>query len=453
MTRLVVIGGNAAGMSAASKAKRRAPELEVEVLEAGPDISYSVCGAPYLVEGVVPDIEQLRVLSTEDAKKRGITVRTQCRVISFNAYTKEVVFQGAKGRDSSHYDKLLIATGTTPKNPFKGGDLGGVYAVRRLDDAARLVDGTKGAKNVAVVGGGYLGLEMAAAFKARGANVHLLTRGKRLLTAMDADITDGLTEWLENAGITVHLEAGVKGFSAGKKEGHLGSVEAKKDVAADAAIVAVGVQPATEFAVKSGVTTTKEGHILVDDNMHTNYHDVWAAGDCVAARHLITGRPTAMPFALPSNHMGRVAGDAIGASTEKIPGPCMYFPGVLGTAITHLFGLAFAQTGITQTQAKEEGIDAVAALIESKDKANYMPGAADMAVKVLAERGSGKLLGVQIACPSEAALRINAAAVAVQAGMKVHKLAEIETAYAPHFSPVYDPLIVAASECAKLVKK
>ncbi len=453
MTRLVVIGGNAAGMSAALKAKRRAPDLEVEVLEAGPDISYSVCGVPHLVEGIVPDADQLRVLSLDEAAKRGVTVRSGCKVISFNAYTKEVVFQGATGRDSSHYDKLLIATGCAARNPFKGGTLGGVHTVRHLGDGIRLMEAAGKAKKVAVVGGGYLGLEMAAAFKTRGADVHLLTRGKRLLGAMDADITDGLTEWLENAGITVHLEAAVKGFSEGKKEGHLGAVEAKKDVVADAAVVAVGVQPATEFAVKSGVTTTKEGYVLVDDNMRTNYHDVWAAGDCVAARHIVTGRPTPVPLALPSNRMGRVAGDAIGASTEKIPGPCMYFPGVLGTAITHIFGLAFAQTGITQAQAKQEGIDCVAALIESKDKAVYMPGSADMAVKVVAERGSGKLLGVQIACPSEAALRINAAAVALQAGMKVQKLAEIETAYAPHFSPVYDPLIVAASECAKLVRR
>lgn len=453
MTRLVVIGGNAAGMSAASKAKRRAPDLDVDVYEAGADISYSVCGVPYLVEGILPDPEQLIVLTPEKAKERGIEVHTQTRVVGFNAYTKEVVIETPKGRDSVHYDKLLIATGSRARNPFKGGQLAGVHTVRHLDDGLRVTAQTLKAKNVAVVGGGYLGLEMAAAFKARGVDVDLLTRGKRLLTSMDADITDGLTEWLEHAGITVHLEAGVKGFAAGKREGHLGSVEAKKDVAADAAVVAVGVEPATEFAVKSGIQTTKEGHILVDDNMHTNYHDVWAAGDCVAARHIVTGRPTAMPLALPANRMGRVAGDAIGASTEKIPGPCMYFPGVLGTTITHLFGLAFAQTGITLGQAKAEGIDAVAALIESKDKASYMPGAADMAVKVVAERGSGKLLGVQLACPSEAALRINAAAVALQAGMKVHKLAEIETAYAPHFSPVYDPLIVAAGECAKLIKK
>lgn len=451
--RLVVIGGNAAGMTAATKAKRRHPALEVEVLEASPFVSYSVCGLPGLLEGQVTDPESLLVLTPDKAKARGIQVRTKTRVVGVNAYTKEVVFESPKGRDSVHYDKLLIACGTQARNPFKGGGLAGVHTIRHLDEGFKAVQTFDKARKVAVVGAGYLGLEMAAALKTKGLEVHLMTRGKRLLTPLDADITDGLAEWLENAGIHVHLEAGVKGFAAGKKEGHVGMVDAKKDVAVDAALVAVGVQPATEFAAKSGVTTTKEGFLLVDDNMRTNFHDMWAAGDCVAARHVVTGRPTPVPLALAATRMGRVAGDSIAASLEKIPGPSLSYPGVLGTTITHLFGLAFAQTGITETRAKEEGIDAVAALVESKDKAPYLPGSADMAVKVLAERGTGKLLGVQMACPVEAALRINAAAVALQAGLKVSKLAEVETAYAPHFSPVNDPLIVAAAECAKLVRK
>lgn len=451
--RLVVVGGNGAGMSAASKAKRRAPHLEIEVLEASPYISYSVCGIPSLLEGKVGDPNDLLVLTPEKAGERGINIRTGCRVISFNAYTKEVVYTTEKGgRDSTHYDRLLIATGTNAKNPFKGRELAGVHSIRHFDDGLRAVQTFAKAKKVAIIGAGFVGLEMAASLKSQGTDVHLMTRGKRLLTSMDPDITDGLTEWMESAGIKVTLEAGVKGFAEGKKEGQLGAVEAKKDVTADAALVAVGVEASTHFAVKSSVTTDKDSFILVDDNMHTNFHDVWAAGDCVAARHMVTGRPTPMPLALAANRMGRVAGDNIAASLDKIPAGSMSFPGVLGTTVTYLFGLAFAQTGITEHTAKVEGIDAVAALVESKDKAAYMPTSADMAVKVLAERGSGKLLGVQMACPAESALRINAAAVALQLGAKVHKLADIETAYSPHFSPVYDPLTVAATECAKLVK-
>lgn len=455
MTRLVVAGGNAAGLSAASKAKRRNPGLEVEVLEAGPDISYSSCGIPYLVEGQVEDAGHLLVLSPQDAAERGLQVRTDSRAVAFNPYTKEVVFEGkGRGRDSVHYDKLLIATGAAPRNPFPGGGLEGVFAIRHLGDGLRLMERlqAEACDTVAVVGGGYVGLEMAAALQARAGEVHLLNRGPRLLSSMDADITDGLNDWVEEAGIQVHLNADVKRFGEGKA-GQLGSVEAKKPLGVDTAIVAVGVQPATEFAVKAGVSATKEGHILVDDQMRTNFHDVWAAGDCVAARHILTGRPTSVPLALPSNRMGRVAGDNIAASTESIPGPSLYFPGVIGTAITRVFGLAFAQTGLTEQACKAEGIDCVTALIESKSKAAYLPDAADMAVKVVAEQGTGKLLGAQLVGPEESGLRINAAAVAIHAGLKVGKLAEVETAYAPPFSPVWDPLIVAAEQCAREVRK
>jgi NADPH-dependent 2,4-dienoyl-CoA reductase/sulfur reductase-like enzyme len=455
MTRLVVVGGNAAGLSAASKAKRRSPSLEVEVLEAGHDISYSSCGIPYLVEGLVEDAGQLLVLSPKDAAERGIQVRTGSRVVAFNPYTKEVVFEQGGRRDSVHYDKLLLATGAAPRNPFPGGDLDGVFAIRHLGDGLRLMERMQQGdpEAVAVVGGGYVGLEMAAAFQARASEVHLLQRGPRLLSSMDADITDGLNDWVAEAGIHVHLNAEVKRFTEGKTAGQLARVEAKKPLDADLAIVAVGVQPATEFAVKAGVLATKEGHILVDDQMRTNFHDVWAAGDCVAARHLLTGRPASVPLALPSNRMGRVAGDSIAASTESIPGASLYFPGVIGTAIARVFGLAFAQTGLTEQACKAEGIDCVTALIESKSRAAYMPDAADMAVKVVAEHGSGKLLGAQVVGPEEAGLRINAAAVAIQAGMKVGKLAEVETAYAPPFGPVWDPLIVAAEQCAKEIRR
>ncbi|HEX2065307.1 MAG TPA: FAD-dependent oxidoreductase, partial [Candidatus Thermoplasmatota archaeon] len=354
-----------------------------------------------------------------------------------------------------HYDRFLIATGAVPRNPFPGGGLDGVFAVRHLEDGLRLLrrvqEGPSG--RVAVVGGGYVGLEMAAAFRARGGKVHLLQRGPRLLSSMDADMTDGLAEWVGQAGVEVHLDAKVKGFAEGGTPGRLARVEARQDLDADLAVVAVGVEPATAFAVKAGVASTKEGHILVDDQMRTNFHDVWAAGDCVAARHLLTGRPTAVPLALPSNRMGRVAGDSIAASTERIPAPSLFFPGLLGTAIVRVFGLSFAQTGLTEQACKAEGIDCAASLVESKSKAGYMPEADDMAVKVVAERGTGKLLGVQVAGPEAAALRINAAAVALHAGLKVGRLAEVETAYAPHFSPVWDPLIVAAEQCAKEVRR
>jgi CoA-dependent NAD(P)H sulfur oxidoreductase len=455
MTSLVVIGGNGAGLSCASKAKRRAPDLEVTVLEAGPDISYSSCGIPYLVEGTVEEPEQLQVLGLDGAKKRGLDVRTGTQALSLNPYTKEVGIQADGKRDTLHYDKLCIATGAAAANPLKGAGLEGVFALRHLQDGVRLmqhVDAAK-TKKVGVVGGGPVGLEMAEAFRKRGAEVHLFQKGPRLLPQMDPDITDGLEDFVRGKGVEVHVGHEVKGLGAGKRQGHVGVVHAEKDVAVDTVLVAVGVQPSTGFAVKAGVHALSTGHLLVDDAMRTNFHDVWAAGDCVAARHLLTGRPTPVPLALPANRMGRVAGDSIAASTERIPGPSKFFSGVLGTSVVRLFGLAFAQTGLNEAQAKKEGFDTATRLIEAKSKAEYMPGSRDMAVKMVADRDSGKLLGVELAGPEDAALRINAAAVALQAGFTVKKMMDAETAYAPAFSPVWDPLLVAASELAKDVRR
>lgn len=455
MTRLVVVGGNAAGMSAASKAKRRNPELEVTVFEGGPHVSYSSCGIPHLIEGTVEEPEQLLVLKGGEAKERGLDVRLNTKATGFNPFTKEISFEGPDGRDALHYDKLCIATGTEAANPFAGGDLAGVFTLRHLTDGVRLMEHIDSAKckTIGIVGGGFVGLEMAEAFHKRGTEVHILTKG-RVLPQFDADITDGLEPFLGERGIEVHSGTEVTALAEGKRKGEVGAIKGKgKDVHVDAALVAVGVRPQTAFATKSGIHALSTGHLLVDDQMRTNLHDVWAAGDCVAPRHLITGRPTGVAFALPANRMGRVAGDNIAASTERIPGPSLYFPGVLGTAITRVFGLGFAQTGLSEELAKKEGFDVATSLVESKTKAAYMPDAFDMAVKLVADRDSGKLLGAQMAGPADSSLRINAAAVAIAAGLTVKKLAEVETAYSPVFSPVWDPMLTAASELAKDLRK
>ncbi|MHB1262774.1 MAG: NAD(P)/FAD-dependent oxidoreductase, partial [Thermoplasmatota archaeon] len=349
MTSLLVVGGNAAGMSCATKAKRRAPELEVTVIEAGPHISYSSCGIPHLVAGTVEEPEDLLVLSPEAAKEKGVNVHLKTAAVALNAYTKEVTVQGPKGRDSIHYDKLCIATGASALNPLKGGDLKGVFALRHVWDGVRLMEHVDSAKSkrFAVIGGGHVGLEMAEAFHKRGTEVHLFQKGPRLLTNFDADITDGLEQFVETKGIKLHLDAEVKSLAEGKREGHAGVVHSnEKDVHVDGVLVAVGVKPSTTFATKAGVHALSTGHLLVDDTMRTNFHDMWAAGDCVAARHLITGRPTGMPLALPSNRMGRVAGDSIAASLERIPGAIQSFSGVVGTNVMRFFGLGFAQTGL-----------------------------------------------------------------------------------------------------------
>ncbi|HLF16924.1 MAG TPA: FAD-dependent oxidoreductase [Candidatus Thermoplasmatota archaeon] len=448
MTKILVVGGNGAGMSAASKAKRRDPKADVTVLEAGEHVSYSSCGIRYHLDGTVADPNDLLVLTPGKAKERGLKVQTGTKAVALNPYNKKLVVEGPKGRDDMAYDKLCIAIGTEAHNPFPGRELKGVHTLRHLGDGVRLMADLKTAPSsrVAIVGGGVLGLEMAESFRKRGAEVHLLQRGKRLLTDFDADMTDGLDDLLAGAGIELHLDAQVKSLAPGKDGRVGGVVTAKRKVAADTVLVAVGVRPATEWCIKAGLESTREGFLIVDDRCKTNLHDVYAAGDCVAARHIVTGRPAPVPLALPANRMGRVAGD-------NMAGGSAYFAGVLGTAITRIFGIGMAVTGLTEESAKAEGFDVAAALVETPDKARYLPGASDLAVKLVADRDSGKLMGAQVAAPDEGALRINSCAVAIQAGMTVKKLAEAETAYAPPFGPVWDPVVVCASELAKKLRK
>lgn len=448
-------------MSAASKAKRLLPELEVTVLEAGLNVSYSSCGIPAYVAGQVEDPAQLVVLNKEQAAERGINVRTRTRATGFNAYTKKVSIQTPQGRDDISYDKLLLAMGTEPLNPFPGGELEGVFTVRHIGDGVRLVqhvEASKG-KRVGIVGGGFLGLEMAEAFQKRGAKVTLFQRGDRLLSMMDEDMTQGLDGMLTEAGVTVHLDAEVRGFAPkeGKAKGEegggrVGTVLAKKDVDIDAAVVAIGVRPATEWAIKTGLDCTPEGFLLTDTQMKTNLHDVYAAGDCVAATHLITEKPVPLPLALPANRMGRIAGENI-AHAFGAEGGASHFTGVIGTQITQVFGLGIAMTGLTQTQAEAHDFEVASYLLEAPNKAGYMADVADMAVKLVADAGSGRLLGAQIVGPAESALRIDTVAVALRAKMNVRQLSEVETAYAPSFSPVYDPVINAATQLAKDLRK
>jgi CoA-dependent NAD(P)H sulfur oxidoreductase len=456
MTRLVVLGGNAAGMSAASKAKRRGPDLEVVVLEASQDVSYSVCGTPFLVQQDIEDAADLRMLDEEGLQKRGITVRRGAKATAFNPYSKEVAFESKGGRDSIAYDKLLVATGSSAVVPFKAPPPKGVFALRRLEETVALEAFIKEErpKKAAVVGAGAVGLEMASAFAQRGLDVHLYEKGPRPLPMFDQDMTQGMPAWLEKKGVTLHV--GTEVAELGEQgRGRLGSVVTKagKEQRADLAVVAAGLQPNTQFAVKAGVHALNTGHILVDDHMRTNFHDVWAAGDCVAARHIVSGRPTPVPLALPSNRMGRIAGDSIAASLERIPGPSQTFTGVVGTFLTRLWDMGFAKTGLSEEEAKAERMDAVAVHVESTAKADYMPRPGRVNLKLVADRDSGKLLGAQLMGPGDSALRINAAALAVQVGMTARRLSEAETAYSPSFGPVWDPLVVAAAELAKACRK
>lgn len=439
MTRLLIVGGNAAGMSAASKAKRMDPELEVLVLEAGQAISYSACGIPYQMEGLVESPEDLLVLTPEKAAARGIDVRLGHRATKLEPDSKTLHVQTPEGLESFAYDRLLIATGTRPRIPFAGGDLPGVHTLRHVwDGEALLADLEGGCECVAILGAGFIALESAEALAKRGKTVKLLHRSDKLLGVMDADMTDNIVETLEGLGVEVVLHAGIDRL---EQEGDQIRLHGAKTHHADAVLIATGVGPVTGWLHDAGIRMDARGYIHVNERQETNLPDVWAAGDCCTVKDILSGQAHPLALALPANRMGRIAG-------ENMAGGSAAFPGVLGTSVLRLGDQFWAQTGMTETYLAKTGMPFHVQVINAHHKAGYMPGDGRVRVKLLCDP-DGDLLGCQIRGPAEGALRIQAAAVAVQHGVKVQQLAETETAYAPPVSPVTDPLVVCAMQLAK----
>ncbi len=445
MPRVVVVGGNAAGMSAASVAKRRAPDLEVVVVEAGEYISYSACGIPYHVGGIVTgDISRLVSVTPQAARdQRGLDVRLGTRAIAIDPRRREVTVEKDGGRWTEPYDRLVVATGTEPRLPFDGAAQPGVFAVRHLGDGIAMRDWVRerNPRTAVVIGAGYVGIEMAEAFHALGMTTTILTRSGRLMRpSFDADVLDPLKQALAGASIPVEAAGVIRGITG---NGHVtGVVTEAGEYPADIVVAAAGVSPRTGLLREAGAALTKQGAVLVDDGMRTTLPDVWAAGDCVAHTHGITRQPVFLPLALPANRSGRVAGD-------RIAGGDSVMPPVLATAATRFNAVELARTGVTEEEASVLGYPCAVTRIEDVTKAGYFPGVGDVVVKMVAERTSGKLLGVQMVGGDGTALRINAAAVALAAGMTADALEQVDTAYAPPYSPVYDPLLIGARLTAR----
>ncbi|HLT16835.1 MAG TPA: FAD-dependent oxidoreductase [Acidimicrobiales bacterium] len=436
--RLVVIGGDAAGMTAAMQARRRQPYLEIVVLERGPWTSYAACGIPYLVGGEVERLEDLVVRSPQqfrDQHRIDVRIRHEAMAIDHDRRQVEV-------RDHQHqrtialgYDKLLVATGARPLRPdLPGIDLEHVKGVQTLDDARVLLDHARSrqCRRVVVVGGGYIGLEMAEAFCRWGAEVTIVERQAQLMGTLDPDIAARLVEPMEGLGIEVRLNTAVAGFEPGAV-----LLDGEERLDADLVVLGLGVTPNAELAADAGVATGARGALSVDRRQRTNLDGVYAAGDCCESWHLVSGRTVHVALGTVANKQGRVAGINLGGGYAT-------FPGVVGTAITRVCSLEVSRTGLTEGEAADAAIDAVAASIDTTTRASYLPDAEPMTVKLIAERGTGRLLGGQIVGGEGAAKRIDTVATALHARLRVDEVVDLDLAYAPPFSSVWDPVAVAA---------
>jgi NADPH-dependent 2,4-dienoyl-CoA reductase/sulfur reductase-like enzyme len=445
--RLVVIGGDAAGMSAASQARRRRPELAITVFERGPYTSFSACGIPYYVGRLVDTEEKLIMRSPEKFRERdGIDVRVLHEVEEIDTAGRRVSVRDLKNGTSAWepYDQLLIATGAVPLSPnLPGADAAGIYGVSTIKsglDIRRRLDAGD-IKKVCIVGGGYIGLEMAEALVLNGLEVSLINSSAQVMGTLDEEMGALVSQALRDNGVTLYLSEALTAFetTAGKVTG---VITDKRTLSADMVILGIGVRPNTVLAEAAGIALGEKGAIRVNERMETGSTGIWAAGDCAESFHLVSRKPFHVALGTVANRHGRVAGINLGGGYAT-------FPGVVGTAVTKLCQVEIARTGLQEKEIKALGLEHESAVIKSHTKAGYYPGAGEITVKLLAEKGSGRLLGGQIVGMEGSAKRIDTLATALHAGFTVEEMINLDLGYAPPFSPVWDPVVIAARAVAK----
>jgi NADPH-dependent 2,4-dienoyl-CoA reductase/sulfur reductase-like enzyme len=429
---LVVVGGIAAGLSAAARARRIDPRLEIVVLEQGSAVSYGACGLPYFVEGRVREPGDLVVHTAEYFRKeRRIDVRTGARVAAISHPRREVALDsGARVA----YDKLVIATGARPDTSgIQGVRQPHVFTLHTLDDAVRMRAflRERQPRRAVVAGGGYIGVEAADALRRNGLEVTLLERSRHLLLRGDAAFTDAVRKQLEKHGVEVRCDTAVDSIEAGVVAG----------VPCDMAVVAAGFRPNVELAAEAGIRIGRSGAIATDDRMETSLRGVFAAGDCAEVNHLVTGRPAYIPLGTTANKCGRVAGANAAGGRER-------FSGIVGTSIVGIFGMGFAAAGFSLDQARAEGFSPVAARIEAHARPRYFQGTRTT-VELVADRNSRRLVGGSVIGEEGVAGRIDVIAAALANQMRVDEFEQLDLAYSPPFAPVWDPLLIAAQQLLK----
>jgi len=447
--KLVVIGGVAAGMSAASQAKRRRPDIEVVALEKGEHVSYGACGMPYNIEDPGRDMRDLVVISAEQFReKRGIEVLTGHEAAQIDRDRRVVRARSADGEKEFPYDRLVVATGARERAmQIEGADLPGVHFLHTLDhgialkqELARLPAGAP----AFLIGAGYIGMEMAEVLTRRGFKTTVWARST-VVSRFAEGIREMVSETLEKNNVDV-----VTGPIAAIEKGGDGRASAVRmqdgrRFEASLVLVGIGVVPNSEIADRAGLKLGVANAIAVNEFMQTSDPLIYAAGDCVESRFVLGGDPVHVALGDVANKQGKIAGANVAGAGEE-------FRGVLETAIFRLFDLEVATTGLNEKQAKQRGYEPLAAEITARTRAHAFPGSRPFRVRIVFDGTDGRLLGGQIAA-GEGALRINVLAAAIDAGFDIKRLSGLDMAYAPPFSPVWDPLLTLASQAEKVLDK
>jgi NADPH-dependent 2,4-dienoyl-CoA reductase/sulfur reductase-like enzyme len=447
--RLLIIGGVAAGMSAASRARRTNPELEIVVLEKGAHISYGACGLPYFLSGQIAEGKDLLVYSPEFFReKRKIDVRLHHEATEIVPGRKLVhVLRVSSEPIFLPYDKLVIATGGAPAAQIPGANLPGVFTCNDLAGTIRLrqfLDENRPHRAV-IAGAGYISLECAEAFRARGIGVTILERSSAPLEDISTEIAAQIETTLVRHEVNFRKSSAATSITRNDASGELYVHHASGSESAGVVLLATGIAPRCAFAEAAGIACGPSGAIAVDDRQQTNLPSIYAAGDCAEALHLVTGRPAYLPLGTTANKQGRVAG-------ENAAGGHARFAGIVGTMAMKSFELEVAKTGLGLAEARRNGFAPDSLTVTATSRAPYMRGR-PLVLTLIWDRATERLLGCQMCGEEGVAKRIDVAAMALHARLRVWEMLHLDLSYAPPFAPVWEPILVAANEAMKKLRR
>jgi NADPH-dependent 2,4-dienoyl-CoA reductase/sulfur reductase-like enzyme len=442
-TKIIVIGGDAAGMGAASKIRRSHQDWEITVYEKSPHTSYSACGMPYLIGGMVSSSENLVARSPETFREKyNIQAKPLHEVLQIDIPKQKVLVKNLESETSfwDNYDKLLIATGAFPnKPPLPEIDSKGIFCLSTLESGIMAWDYIKkhNPKKAVIVGGGYIGVEMAEALLEKGIEVTLIDRNPFIMKTLDPDMSEDISEAMTSAGVKLHLDENLTAFKA-SDDGKVKKVITDKNTYdADLVILGMGVSPNSNIAKEAGIKLCDTAAIQVNEKMQTSAENIWAAGDCASSYHRLRKKVLFVALGTIANKHGLVAG-------SNMSGEEMIFPGVIGTAITKFQDLEISRTGLTEKEAKDIGLAYESATIKSSNFAGYYPGSGDIKVKLLVHKDGREILGAQILGNLGSGKRIDTIAAAIMGELTAYDLAMMDLAYVPPLSTVWDPIQIAA---------
>lgn len=439
--KVIVIGGVAAGMSAASKIKRTDKDVQVTVYEKGNILSYGACGLPYYVSDENNDWKKMIARTKEEFEATGIEIKLLHEVVKIIPRDKGIIAKNLQTGELviDNYDKLMIATGAIPvAPPLPGRDLSGVYFLKTLDDGIVLKEAVakNDIRNVVVVGGGYIGIEVVDALVKQGKTVRLIEAAPRILAPFDAEISEIANKEIIKHGVILHTNEKVEAIlGSGKVDGIKTD---KGSYKADMVILSIGVRPATAFLKDSGISMSRNGAVVVDREMRTNLPDIWSAGDCAEVYHLGMEENTYLALGTVANKCGRIAGGNILGRHDK-------FVGALGSAAIKVMDMELGRTGMSEDDAKRLGYEYSTVLVTASDHPGYYPGATPLLIKLIYEKRTKRILGAQAAGEKGAVLRIDVLAVAIHNKMTTEELGMTDLCYAPPFAGVWDAIHIACN--------